>query len=40
MKAIQELMVNKLIRHIIQERENYLINVECKLKGLAQVEML
>lgn len=40
MKVLQELMVNKLIRHIIQERENYLINVERKLKGLAQVEML
>ena len=40
MKVLQELMVNKLIRHIVQERENYLINVERKLKGLAQVEML
>lgn len=40
MKAIQELMVNKLIRHIVQERENYLVDVERKLKGLAQVEML
>lgn len=33
-------MVNKLIRHIVQERENYLIDVERKLKGLVQVEML
>lgn len=40
MKTLQELMVNKLIRHIIQERENYLVDVERKLKGLAQVEML
>lgn len=40
MKVLQELMVNKLIRHIVQERENYLIDVERKLKGLAQVEML
>lgn len=40
MKVIQELMVNKLIRHIMQERENYLIDVERKLKGLAQIEML
>lgn len=40
MKVLQELMVNKLIRHIVQERENYLEDVERKLKGLAQVEML
>lgn len=40
MKVLQELMVNKLINHIVRERENYLADVERKLKGLAQVEML
>lgn len=40
MRLAQKLMVNMLIEHIVQERENYLIDVECKLKGLAQVEML
>lgn len=40
MKVLQELMVNKLIRHIVQERENYMEDVERKLIGLTQVEML